>query len=187
MANTKQSPKTGVAVVTGATNVALSVHLLRQVQETLWRPSYMNEGEQLIAVTGAVAALEGIAPADELEGMLGVQMIATHNAALECLRRAAKEQQTFEGRHANLKDAEKLMALYLRQLEALDRRRGKVAPSVSVGAVHVGAGGQAVVGVVNRSAEPEQEPSEQPALEHQPVAPIIPLGQRQRSRVQRNP
>ena len=51
----------------------------------------------------------------------------------------------------------------------------KVATSVSVGAVHVRAGGQALVGVVNRSAEPEQEAPEQRALEHRPVAPIIPL------------
>src|SRR5215210_7539491 len=102
---------------TGAADFNLVLHLIRQVRETLWLPSYMNEDEQLVAMRGAIAALEGIGPADELEGMLAVQIVATHSAALECLRRAAHSQQTFEGRQAGLKNAEKLMSLYLRQVE----------------------------------------------------------------------
>jgi len=35
-----------------------------------------------------LAALIGIAPKDEIEGMLAAQLIAAHNAAMECYRRA---------------------------------------------------------------------------------------------------
>ena len=41
----------------------------------------------------AAAALHGIAPKDELEGMLAVQMVAAHTMAMECLRRAALPNQ----------------------------------------------------------------------------------------------
>ena len=47
--------------------------------------------------------LEGIAPEGEIEGMLAAQMVATHSAAMECLKRAMLENQTFEGRDQNLK------------------------------------------------------------------------------------
>jgi hypothetical protein len=35
-----------------------------------------------------VAALVGVGPKDELEGMIAAQLIAAHNAAMECYRRA---------------------------------------------------------------------------------------------------
>jgi hypothetical protein len=33
---------------------------------------------------GAISGLIGIAPKDELEGILAVQLIASHSAAMEC-------------------------------------------------------------------------------------------------------
>src|SRR5262245_14237150 len=45
-----------------------------------------------------VAALLGIGPKDELEGMMAAQLIAAHNASMECYRRAMLGEQTFEGR-----------------------------------------------------------------------------------------
>ena len=38
--------------------------------------------------SATVAALVGIGPKDELEGMMAAQLIAAHNAAMECYRRA---------------------------------------------------------------------------------------------------
>ena len=40
----------------------------------------------------------GIGPRDELEGMIAAQLLAAHNAAMECYRRAMLGEQTFEGR-----------------------------------------------------------------------------------------
>ena len=44
----------------------------------------------------AVGARKGIKPRDELEGMLIAQLIASHNAAMECHRRAMIGEQSFD-------------------------------------------------------------------------------------------
>jgi hypothetical protein len=57
-----------------------------------------------------VAALVGIAPQNEIAGMLAGQMVAANAAAMECYRRAMIGEQTFEGRKENLTQANKLPA-----------------------------------------------------------------------------
>jgi hypothetical protein len=52
-----------------------------------------------------VSALVGIGPKDEIEGMIGAQLLAAHNASMECYRRAMLGEQTFEGRRENLAQA----------------------------------------------------------------------------------
>ena len=49
-------------------------------------------------LNATIAALVGIEPKDELEGMMAAQLFAAHNAAMECYRRAMISEQTFEGR-----------------------------------------------------------------------------------------
>lgn len=100
----------------------------------------------------AINSLMGIAPKDEIEGMLAAQMVATHNAAMECYRRAMISEQTFEGRAQNLAFAGKLSRTYTMQLEALQKYRGKGQQKVTVEHVHVHEGGQAIVGNVERPA-----------------------------------
>ena len=73
----------------------------------------------------AISLLQGIKPADEIEGMLAAQMVATHHAAMKCLRRAMIVEQTIVGRDQNLKHAGKLLSIYSRQIEVLDKHRGK--------------------------------------------------------------
>jgi hypothetical protein len=96
----------------------------------------------------ALAGLIGIGPQDEVEGMIAAQLIATHNATMECYRRAMIAEQTLEGRRENLNQANKLARTYATLIEALNRHRGKGQQKVTVEHVHVHAGGQAVVGVV---------------------------------------
>jgi hypothetical protein len=98
-----------------------------------------------------VAALVGIGPKDELEGMMAAQLIAAHNAAMECYRRAMHGEQTFEGRRENLAQANKLSRTHAVLLDALNRHRGKGQQKVTVEHVHVHAGGQAVVGTVENA------------------------------------
>jgi hypothetical protein len=45
----------------------------------------------------AIAGLIGIAPQDEIEGMIAAQLVATHNATMECYRRAMIGEQTLRG------------------------------------------------------------------------------------------
>jgi hypothetical protein len=83
-----------------------------------------------------------------MEGMIAAQLLATHNATMECYRRAMIAEQTLEGRRENLNQANKLARTYATLIEALNRHRGKGQQKVTVEHVHVHAGGQAVVGMV---------------------------------------
>jgi hypothetical protein len=118
--------------------------LIDQTVQTLW-PKHSDQERQSRA---ALAGLIGIGPQDELEGMIAAQLVATHNATMECFRRAMMPEQTFEGRRENLNQANKLSRTYATLIEALNRHRGKGQQKVTVEHVHVHAGGQAVVGVV---------------------------------------
>src|SRR4051812_31067064 len=69
----------------------------------------------------AAAALAGIRPKDEVEGMLAAQMVAAHSATMECYRRAMLKDQRFEGRHESLKQANRLSRTYTMQMDALSR------------------------------------------------------------------
>ena len=121
--------------------------LANQTVQTLWLKSADAEeiGRQRHA---AVDVLIGIAPRDEFEGMIAAQLIAAHNAAMECYRRAMISEQTFEGRRENLSQANKLSRSYALLLDVLNRHRGKGQQKVTVEHVHVHSGGQAVVGMV---------------------------------------
>ena len=99
--------------------------------------------------TGAAAAgLAGIGPQDEIEGMIAAQLVACHNASMECYRRAMLPDISFDMRHGNLNSANKLSRTYSTLLEALNRHRGKGQQKVTVEHVHVHEGGQAIVGNV---------------------------------------
>ena len=98
--------------------------LANQVVQALWvKNSDKNERDRQLSA--AVAALIGIAPKGELEGMMAAQLIAAHNAAMECYRRAMIGEQTFEGRRENLAQANKLSRTYATLLGALNHHRGK--------------------------------------------------------------
>jgi hypothetical protein len=136
--------------------------LANQTVQALWlkHSDPATRGEQLSAT---VAALVGIGPKDELEGMMAAQLIAAHNAAMECYRRAMIGEQTFEGRRENLAQANKLSRTYATLLEALNRHRGKGQQKVTVEHVHVHSGGQAVVGVVGQPGDRDRaKPEDQP-------------------------
>jgi hypothetical protein len=92
--------------------------------------------------------LVGIEPKDELEGMIAAQLLAGHNAAMECYRRAMLPNQDFVFRRENLNQAGKLSRTFATLLEALNRHRGKGQQKVVVEHVHVYKGGQAIVGNV---------------------------------------
>ncbi len=133
---------------TGTEQPHLQQHLINQVCAALWIPTLKapSKDEKLAPIMSVISLLGAIKPADEFEGMLAAQMVATHNAAMDCLRRAVIRGQTFEGRDQNLKHASKLLSIYSRQIEVLDKHRGKGQQKMTVEHVHVAAGGQAMVG-----------------------------------------
>lgn len=103
-------------------------------------------------VNAALAAVHGIGPKDETEGMLATQMVATHHLAMQFMRRALQAEY-----RSGLQDcgnlAVKLLRTYTGQLEALQRYRGKGHQKIVVERVNVGEGGQAIVGHVEHGRE----------------------------------
>jgi hypothetical protein len=101
-----------------------------------------------LGVNSALALIEAVAPKDEIEGALALQMACTHMAAMAILAR-------FEGgfgaerRTAVLCSAAgRLLRTYVAQVDALRRLRQGGSQFVRVEHVHVNEGGQAVIGNV---------------------------------------
>lgn len=115
-----------------------------------------SAGLETVDNSNAVAAaMTGLAPRNELEGLLAAQMTACHNAAMECLRRACVKDQTFEGRKMNMTFADRFMRTFAVQVEALGKYRKGGQQKVVVEHVHVYPGGQAIVGNVNQTPRGE--------------------------------
>ena len=131
---------------------------LVEIQNLLFFSPEVDEKVQRTQIVRALELYESLEPADGAEGMLAMQMVGTHDAALECLRRATIPSQTFEGRNMALKHAHKLMSLYTQQLAALNKHRGKGQQKVTVEHVNVEPGGQAIVGNVETNSK--RSPSE---------------------------
>lgn len=161
---------------TGTKNPALMVRLITQAVSALWIPQSANEELRNEHIQSAIALLKGIKPENEIEGMLAAQMVASHSAAMECLRRAMIADQSFAGVEQNLKHAAKLMSIYARQIDALNKHRGKGQQKVTVEHVHVAAGGQAVVGNIEATAMPsrsgDQSGTAPKAIAHTPQEPF---------------
>jgi hypothetical protein len=99
------------------------------VCDALWLPGAAGEREISARAQAALEALRGIEPRNEREGMLAVQMVVTHSAAMDCFRRAAAPEEGPESREMDLRTAQKMMSLYLRQLEAFDKCRERSKPA----------------------------------------------------------
>lgn len=81
---------------------------------------------------------------------MAAQLIAAHNAAMKCYRRAMLEDRPLP-RREHLDQANKLSRTWAVLLGALGKHRGKGQQKVTVEHVHVHAGGQAVVGNIEGS------------------------------------
>ncbi len=136
----------------GSADKDFTYTLLKQAVEGLWVGNSMPQEEVNKRVNMVFATMEGIRPQDEVEGMLAAQMLATHNATMECFRRSMLPEQAFEGRQASLSQANKLTRSYATLMDTLTRYRNKGASEqkVTVQHVHVHDGGQAIVGDVKK-------------------------------------
>ena len=133
-------------------------------------------GDGVENINLALAALHAIGPQDATESFLATQMLACHQSAMECYRRAMLPDQTFEGRDLNLRHAAKLSRLYADQIQALSKYRNRGQQTVRV--EHVTVNGNAIVGTVHASpgGGATIETGEQAhalAIEHAPVAPML--------------
>ncbi|MBA7592366.1 hypothetical protein ES708_34546 [subsurface metagenome] len=128
---------------TGSSDMDFSSNILSQAIRTL----LMGDDKEK---TDFVAAfMYGLKPKDEMEGVLITQMVGTHNLIMSYMGRAILPNQTTEAINDNTNRAYKLMNIFLKQVEALSKYRGKtVEQKVIVEHVHVYGGGRAIVGNV---------------------------------------
>ena len=121
--------------------------LISQTQHTMYYGGVDDDAFKKKALSTA-EALMSVNPQNELEGMLGAQMIATHTAAMECFKRAMIASVSLELRDRELNQANKLVRSYAVLLESLQRYRGKgeSRQKVTVEHVHIHDGAQAIVG-----------------------------------------
>jgi hypothetical protein len=164
--------------LSGSASGHFTLALANQVWRSLFHPEGTPEWIVELGQRAALGALKGIAPRDPLEGMLAAQMVATHETAMDCFRRAQLPNQTFEGRRMNLEFANKLVRSYATLVETLDKHRGKGQQVVRVEHVTVNAGGQAIVGAVSHErggggdGRQSAERSHAQALGHAPEPPM---------------
>ncbi|GAA0762444.1 hypothetical protein [Erythrobacter ramosus] len=147
-----QTSGNGLLEFTGSTSLDVGIALVERTTHAMWMADPSDEETLTKTMSLAMEALRGLKPRDEAEGMLAAQMIASHNAAMDCMHRAMTPGQSIQARDMNLKHAAKMMSLYERQLAALDKRRGAGQQKITVEHVTVQAGGQAIVGNVTPEA-----------------------------------
>ena len=118
--------------------------------------SCYTKSNSLDTVKHICTEMQGIAPKDQIEGMLATQMIATHHAALNCFRIVA-ESETIDMLNLAVNSANKLTRTYASQMEALQRYRGKGQQKMTVEHVHINSGGQAIIGNVTKNTSSKKE------------------------------
>ena len=156
----------------GSSNGYVNCQAVNDVLSTRWQQPGEDAQSKEVRECAAVYRLAGIAPRDAVEGMLAVQMVATHGAAMECFRRAHLTDQNAHGYQLCLSQANRLVRSFAALSEALDRHRGKGQQVVRVEHVTVQAGGQAIVGAVAQGAgggaKSEEQCHAQQQLAHAP-------------------
>lgn len=124
---------------------------LMQIIQLIPSSRHKTELEQRAIILRALDMYQSLNPADGLQGMLAEQMIGTHFAGLECFRLLAGAKD-LRAREMYMKQAEKLLSLYLKQITVLTTLQGKGPQKVLVGHMNVAEGGQAIVGNVQTGA-----------------------------------
>jgi hypothetical protein len=127
---------------TGQTVPAAAAKLLGQLASAI--PEAADEE----SINAALAMMDEIRPSDGLEGLLAAQMTVTHASAMEFSRRMNAPGASVEAVERNMNRVNKLMGLFLRQMDALQRHRQQGEQTIQVQHIQVSQGGQAIVGNV---------------------------------------
>jgi hypothetical protein len=100
------------------------------------------------AMNAALALIEGVAPQNEVEGSLAVQMAATHSASMAVLARIGSAHSGHRLLTAYSNAASKLLRAYTAQIDALRRLRGGGAQHIRVEHIHLNDDAKAIIGSV---------------------------------------
>ena len=108
------------------------------------------------ATNFALGFVDAMAPKDLVESMLLAQMAVIHQATMLMAQRF-NHVTTLPQRDSAERALNKLARTYAAQVEALKRYRSDVQQKIVVEHVTVNAGGQAIVGIVNRGEGVKEE------------------------------
>jgi hypothetical protein len=100
---------------------------------------------------------ERFAAKDAHDSVLSLLAVSITNASLDCLALAARIPESLPDREVNLRLGIKAAETVVTLLKALDDRHLEKVDKVSVGAVNIEAGGQAIVGSVHPTAPKSKE------------------------------
>jgi hypothetical protein len=107
-------------------------------------------------LNSAIAFIASVKPQTELEALIAVQIVATGFAGLKFLRHSQRHlDEAFIGVYGGY--ATRLLRLQLELIQGLDRHRRGNKQTVEVRHVHIHAGAQGVVGIVNSGKASDQE------------------------------
>lgn len=162
---------------TGVKNETIAEQLISHIATALTHGQISSDFEKTV---GAIAVMQEIKPANVNEALLACQMIGVHHAAMKFLHRATLTEQTFEGTDSNVLRATRLMRLYIEQLEAMAKLKGKIGEQkVTVEHVHVHQGGQAIVGALMTSKADEGEGGNEKKSDKTPCIATRPAQERE--------
>ena len=136
---------------------------------------YLKNTQFNAAIGGATYDLyQRLAPRDAHESILALLAVSVTNASLDCLAQAARvPPDNLPVRELNLGLGLKSATVAADLIKALEDRHREKPDRVSVGAVNVEAGGQAIVGNVrsegrrNRKPQGTDEPTDAPSCAEQ--------------------
>lgn len=140
----------------------------------------IEEKKKIEKINSVIGLAQSIKPKDVVEAQLAAQMIAAHNAAMECIRRFNIPNQTTVGQEMYMKHSAKFMNLYISQMKALQKYRGQGDQKMVIEHVNVAPGGQAIVGNVTTGSQSKPQPIK--AIEHTPDASADLLNKATKSR-----
>lgn len=138
----------GSSAQAGQDNTSLDNVRFAQVTCALPQSKGNCDEPQLLNI--ALDGVAALAPRDGMEVMLCSQLVALHSQGMEFMRRAMLHEQTVSGVDCNVNRATKTLRTFATMAECLRTYRGGGQQKVTVEHVTVQAGGQAIVGTVNR-------------------------------------
>ncbi|MCT2557778.1 hypothetical protein N0B51_02155 [Tsuneonella sp. YG55] len=116
-------------------------------------------GGQFMAISSIKEMLDDLEPENAIEALLLSQMMTTCMTSLRLIANAQEPGRPLERFEKVMNQALKLQNLFLRQLDAWEKLRGKgKEQKITVEHVTVGSGGQAIVGHVQTSMPVAETP-----------------------------
>lgn len=120
-----------------------------EAMNALWLPERGDCEKEQETMQAVVDAMGGIAPQDELEGMLATQLCAAHSASMENHRRAFLAGLTIEEKKLFMLAGDRASRTFVALSDSLNKHRGKGQQMVTVEHVHVYEGGKLSLAISN--------------------------------------